>query len=69
MVFWVKEAKKKKIIERIGELAAVRISTQGTSESFNEMISNLQSQLNQIEGTLNTVIKQNWESLKILKRG
>jgi len=65
----VKEAKKKNIIKQIDGLAAVRLSTLGTNEGFNTMINTLQGQLHQIEGTVNTMIKENWESLKIKRRG
>ena len=65
----MKEAKKKNIIKQLDGLYATRLSTLGTNENFSIMINNLQGQLHQIEGTINRMIKENWESLKIKRRG
>jgi hypothetical protein len=40
-----------------------------SNEDFGRAINMLHSRLSEVEGTLNQLVEQNWESLKIAKRG
>jgi len=40
-----------------------------SNENFGSVINMLRSQLNEITGTLDKLVKQNWENLKIRRRG
>jgi len=69
LIYWTREAKKKRIINQIDQLNSVRISTNASNEDYMRLINNLESRLYQAEGVLNKLVQQNWENLKIKKRG
>jgi len=69
LTFWIREAQKKNIVEQIDQLNSTRLSMGASNTDFSRVINDLQSKLNSIEGTLNKFIAQNWENLKIKKRG
>jgi len=48
---------------------SIRISTGASNEDFLSVINDLQNSLFKAEGVLNKLVKQNWENLKIKKRG
>jgi len=69
LIFWTREAKKRNIVDRIDQLKSVRISTGASNEDFLSVINNLQNSLFKAEGVLNKLVKQNWENLKLKRRG
>jgi len=69
LIFWTREARKRSIADRIDRLKSIRISTGASNEDFLSVINDLQNSLFKAEGVLNKLVKQNWENLKIKKRG
>jgi len=68
--FFAREARKKQILRQAELLNSVRLAAWADRGSFARKVYELQRELNNLEGiTVDETIRDNWEDLKMKKRG
>ena len=67
--FFAKEARKKKILREASLLNSLRMATWADTANFSRKMNDLQRELDELEGMTDEVIADNWEHLKMKKRG
>ena len=67
--FFAKEARKKKILWEASLLNSLRMATWADTANFSRKMNDLQRELDELEGGTDEVIADNWEHLKMKKRG
>jgi len=67
--FFVREARKKQILRKAELLNSVRMAAWADSGSFSRKLNDLQREFDGLEGMANQIVQDNWEDLKMKKRG
>lgn len=66
-MFWYKEAQKKLVQDQIKRISACRMAMVKDND-YQNIISELERQLRELEMGKNKLIKSNWDSLKLIGR-
>ncbi len=68
LMFWHREARKKKIRDQMSAIYACRLAMAKDS-AYQEVMSDLQKQINVLEFGENKIVKESWSELKKMRRG
>jgi len=61
--------KKERILEQVERLSAMRLSMHADAPTFTRAMNALRFELDRLEGRAEEVIRDNWEDLKMMKKG
>ena len=74
--FWLKLAEeeqvaeeKKRVAEQVEKLSAMRLAMHADAPTFTRAMNALRFELDRLEGRAEEVIRDNWEDLKMMKKG